>query len=115
LRGAEIAPLGESGDAVELEDLPTGEAAFLIELVEDRGMNGCELLYAGTQSRACYTCIGMTVNLAARLESHTKVVGREILIDAETSAGLTDAVAPTLVGTVAFKGLSAPLDVFSVS
>ena len=71
--------------------------------------------YAGTQSRACYTCIGMTVNLAARLESHTKAVGREILIDAETCAGLTDAVAPTLVGTVAFKGFSAPLDVFSVS
>jgi class 3 adenylate cyclase len=71
--------------------------------------------YAGTQSRACYTCIGMTVNLAARLESHTKAVGREILIDAETCAGLTDAIAPILVGTVAFKGFSAPLDIFSVS
>jgi adenylate cyclase len=71
--------------------------------------------YAGTQSRACYTCIGMTVNLAARLESHTKAVDREILIDAETSAGLTDAVAPTLVGSFPFKGFSAPLDVFSVS
>jgi class 3 adenylate cyclase len=71
--------------------------------------------YAGTQSRACYTCIGMTVNLAARLESHTKVVDCEILIDAETCAGLTDATVPTLVGTVAFKGFSAPLDVFSVS
>lgn len=70
--------------------------------------------YAGTQSRACYTCIGMTVNLAARLESHTKVVARDILIDAETSAELTGAVPPTLVGTVAFKGFSAPLDVFSV-
>ncbi len=70
--------------------------------------------YAGTQSRACYTCIGMTVNLAARLESHTKVVGRDILIDAETSAELTGAVTPTLVATVAFKGFSAPLDVFSV-
>ena len=55
------------------------------------------------------------MNLAARLESHTKAVDREILIDAETCAGLTDAVAPTLVGTVAFKGFSAPLDVYSVS
>ena len=71
--------------------------------------------YAGTQSRACYTCIGMTVNLAARLESHTKVAGREILIDSETRAGLTGAVTPTLVGTVAFKGFSTPLDFFSVS
>ena len=71
--------------------------------------------YTGTQNRACYTCIGMTVNRAARLESHTKAVDREILIDAETCAGLTDAVAPALVGTVAFKGFSEPLDVFSVS
>jgi adenylate cyclase len=70
--------------------------------------------YAGTQNRACYTCIGMTVNRAARLESHTKAVDREILIDAETCAGLTSAVAPALVGTVAFKGFSEPLDVFSV-
>ncbi|MCZ8108845.1 MAG: response regulator [Burkholderiales bacterium] len=71
--------------------------------------------YAGTQSRACYTCIGMTVNRAARLESHTKAVDREILIDAETCAGLTSTVAPALVGAVAFKGFSEPLDVFSVS
>ena len=70
--------------------------------------------YAGTQNRACYTCIGMTVNRAARLESHTKAVDREILIDAETCAGLTSAVAPALVGAVAFKGFSEPLDVFSV-
>jgi adenylate cyclase len=71
--------------------------------------------YTGTQSRACYTCIGMTVNRAARLESHTKALGREILIDAETCAELTGAVTPTLVGTVAFKGFSAPIDVYSVS
>ena len=28
------------------------------------------------QQRATYTCIGDTVNLAARLEAHTKVAGR---------------------------------------
>ena len=38
--------------------------------------------YAGTQHRATYTCVGNTVNLAARIESHTKVVGLPILIDA---------------------------------
>jgi class 3 adenylate cyclase len=32
--------------------------------------------YAGTNERAAYTCIGDTVNLAARLESHTKVALR---------------------------------------
>ena len=30
--------------------------------------------YTGTQHRATYTCVGDTVNVAARLESHTKVV-----------------------------------------
>ena len=32
--------------------------------------------YTGTQERATYTCIGDTVNLAARLEAHTKEAGR---------------------------------------
>ena len=29
--------------------------------------------YTGTQHRATYTCVGDTVNVAARLEAHTKV------------------------------------------
>lgn len=71
--------------------------------------------YAGTQDRACYTCIGATVNLAARLESHTKTVGCDILIDAGTRAGLTGAAEAALLGAVEFKGFSAPLSVYSVS
>ena len=41
---AEIAPFGESGDAVLLEDLSAGEAAFLVEVVEDLGVDGRKLL-----------------------------------------------------------------------
>lgn len=100
-------------DGLNLERRATGEPALRIGI----GIATGEVVagYTGTQSRACYTCIGMTVNRAARLESHTKAVGREILIDAETCARLNGAVVPTLEGSATFKGFAAPLDVFSVS
>src|SRR5512139_1015908 len=48
--------------------------------------------YTGTQRRATYTCVGNTVNLAARLESHTKVAGVPILIDETTRQSLSEAI-----------------------
>ena len=71
--------------------------------------------YAGTNERATYTCIGNTVNLAARLEAHTKVARRAILIDSETHASLAGQVALEPLGPVTFKGMAAPVDVFSVN
>ena len=70
--------------------------------------------YAGTQHRATYTCVGDTVNLAARIEAHTKDVGNPILFDAETRAGLQDSFQVTSLGDVVFKGKSIPVHVFSV-
>ena len=46
--------------------------------------------YTGTQNRATYTCVGDTVNVAARLEAHTKELGRPILIDENTRQGIDD-------------------------
>src|SRR3989441_1456969 len=44
--------------------------------------------YTGTNKRATYTCIGDTVNIASRLETHTKTAAVPILIDGATRAGL---------------------------
>ena len=71
--------------------------------------------YAGTSERATYTCIGDTVNLASRLETHTKVAGRAILIDAATAQGLRAGVSVEPLGPVEIKGKAAPVEVFSVN
>jgi class 3 adenylate cyclase len=71
--------------------------------------------YTGTQHRATYTCVGDTVNLAARLESHTKEVGQPILIDEHTRAGLDGQIATEPQGEVLLKGKTEPVNIFSVS
>ena len=70
--------------------------------------------YTGTQARATYTCIGDTVNLAARLETRTKVAQRPILIDAATRAALAEGVPVDAAGAVQVSGKAAPVEVFSV-
>jgi adenylate cyclase len=70
--------------------------------------------YTGTNERATYTCIGDTVNIAARLETHTKVVRRSILIDQATRSSLGERVHVEPLGPVPFKGKAAAVDVFSV-
>jgi class 3 adenylate cyclase len=70
--------------------------------------------YTGTQQRATYTCVGDTVNLAARLESYTKEVGQPILIDENTQAGLSDGTPAVEVGPVMLKGKTQPVRVYYV-
>ena len=71
--------------------------------------------YAGTSKRAAYTCIGDTVNLAARLEAHTKLARRTILIDSATRKALSESVAVESLGPVEFKGKANAVDVYSVT
>ena len=70
--------------------------------------------YAGTNDRATYTCIGDIVNLASRLETHTKVAQRVILIDPATRSALGDRVAVEPLGAVPLKGKTAAVEVFAV-
>jgi adenylate cyclase len=70
--------------------------------------------YAGTHQRATYTCVGDTVNVAARLESHTKVVKRPILIDEHTRRGLDGGIAVESQGEVLVKGKAVPINVYAV-
>jgi class 3 adenylate cyclase len=70
--------------------------------------------YTGTQHRATYTCVGDTVNLAARIEAHTKVAGRPILIDENTCEGLPKSIAVEGLGPVLFKGKQQTVNIFSV-
>lgn len=70
--------------------------------------------YTGTQHRATYTCVGDTVNLAARLESHTKVVGRPILIDEETRDGLDGEIQVDAHGVLLVAGMTRAVNFYSV-
>lgn len=71
--------------------------------------------YAGTQHRATYTCIGDTVNRAARLEAHTKAVQRCILLDGAARDELGDEFNVTALGDEMFRGKSEPVRVFAVT
>jgi class 3 adenylate cyclase len=70
--------------------------------------------YTGTQQRASYTCVGDTVNVAARLESHTKIAKRPILIEENARSGLGDGIAVESLGEVLMKGKAEPINLYAV-
>jgi class 3 adenylate cyclase len=120
-------PLAEHGaqavlaalDMVEMMELfnaergAAGKAAIRIGI----GIATGEMVagYTGTQHRATYTCIGDTVNLAARLEEHTKLAQRVILIDAATRSAIDEGVPVEALGPVEIRGKSAAVEVYAVS
>ncbi len=70
--------------------------------------------YAGTQDRASYTCIGTTVNLAARLESQTGALGCSILVDEATCHALATRPAFDRIEGVTLKGFSEALTTYGL-
>jgi class 3 adenylate cyclase len=70
--------------------------------------------YTGTTHRATYTCVGDTVNLAARLEAQTKVISEPILIEGITRAALSEAFKVDSHGMVQLKGKTNEVEVFSI-
>jgi class 3 adenylate cyclase len=70
--------------------------------------------YTGTQHRAIYTCIGDTINLAARIEDYTKQAGRPILMDKFTRESLPDGLKVDSLGAVTFKGKNRPVNIFAI-
>ena len=69
----------------------------------------------GTQERATYTCVADTVDLAARLEAHTRAAGRDNLVDGATQVAFGDRVPVEAMGERQFKGKGAAVAVFAVS
>lgn len=70
--------------------------------------------YTGTQTRAIYTCIGDTVNLAFRIEEYTKEALHPLLIDNYTCQGLPENIAVEELGKVFFKGKNRAIKIFAV-
>lgn len=70
--------------------------------------------YTGTQRRATYTCVGDVVNLASRLEQHTKVLKQGILVDEATMRSLGDGIRTESQGMQPIRGKAEPVSVYSV-
>src|SRR5512137_432708 len=119
LQDAPLAAVRAALEMIEMIDLLNVErgAAGKAPLAIGVGIASGEMIagYTGTQQRATYTCVGNTVNLAARLESHTKEAQRTILVDDATRGALGERATFEPMGPVVFKGKSAAVDVFSLA
>ena len=61
------------------------------------------------------TCVGDTVNLAARLEAHTQACSQPVLVDEPTMRALGGRVGTQPMGEVALRGKALPVAVYAVA
>ena len=118
LDDAPLAAVRAALDMIEMIELLNVErgAAGKAPLAIGIGIASGEMIagYTGTQRRATYTCVGDTVNLAARLEAHTKEAQRAILVDRATLESLPPDVQVEVLGPVGLKGITPDIEVFAV-
>ncbi len=69
----------------------------------------------GGAGRLNFSVIGDAVNVAARVEAHTRETGDDILITGETRDRLARPVEAESRGSVALKGVSEPVDLYAVT
>ncbi|KQP93037.1 adenylate cyclase [Methylobacterium sp. Leaf113] len=79
------------------------------------GVNVGAVMYGniGSRSRLDFTIIGPAVNVAARLESLTKVLDRRVLFSGAVAARSADGHRLTRLGTFPLRGVGDPLEVLA--
>jgi CheY-like chemotaxis protein len=121
LRHADDAPLAavraalEMAEMVELfnaERAALGKAPITLAV----GIASGEITtgYTGAQQRAAFTCIGSTVDRAARLQAHAAQGGHAIVLDAATQAAIAGRVATQPAGAFAQPGSKRSLPSYAV-
>jgi adenylate cyclase len=113
-----VAAVRAALDMAELIELYNAERATAGEapIAVGIGIASGEVVagYTGTRQRATYTCVGDAVNLAARLEDHTKQATRSILVDGATQAAIEGRIETEPLGIIQFNGKSAGVAVHAL-
>jgi DNA-binding response OmpR family regulator len=121
LRHADEAPLAAVRAALEMTEMVelfNAERAALgkapIALAVGIASGEVTTGYTGAQQRAAFTCIGATVDRAARLQAHAAQGGHAIVLDAATQAATAGRVATQPIGTLALPGAKRTVPVYAV-